>query len=59
MYMPYTIHPKVPEIRAAAVRLVKHEGWSTRAAARHFGYDHATIVRWCRRTPEYGAGLVS
>jgi transposase InsO family protein len=54
MYMPYTIHPKIPEIRMEAVRLVKYEGWSTRKAARHFGYDHSTIVRWCQRHPEYG-----
>lgn len=54
MYMPYTTHPKVPEIRMEAVRLVKYGGWSTRKAARHFGYHHSAIVRWCRRHQEYG-----
>lgn len=52
--MPYTTHPKIPEIRMQAFRLVKYEGWSTRKAARHFGYDHSAIVRWCQRHPEYG-----
>lgn len=54
MYMPYTTHPKVPEIRMEAVRLVKYEGWSTRKAARHFGYDHSAVVRWRNRHPAYG-----
>lgn len=33
-----------------AVRLVRN-GWSTRKAARHMGFDHSTIVRWMRRAP--------
>jgi len=54
MDMPYTNHPKIPEIRMRAVRLVMYDGWSTRKAARHFGYDHSSIVRWCQRKPVYG-----
>ena len=53
MHMPYTIHPKIPEIRYRAFSLVKDRGWSTRAVARHFGHDHSTVVRWLRRKPEY------
>jgi transposase InsO family protein len=52
--MSYTIHPKVPEVRMEAVRLVKYEGWSTRKVALHFGYDHSSVVRWLKRKPEYG-----
>lgn len=34
-----------------AVRLVR-TGLSTRRVARHFGFDHSTIVRWVQRAPE-------
>lgn len=27
-------------------------GWSTRKVARHFGYTHSAIVKWCKRAPE-------
>lgn len=37
-----------------AVRKVEYEGWSTRKAAHHFGYDHSTVARWCKRMPAYG-----
>ena len=52
--MAYTTHPKIPEVRMEAVNLVKYQGWSTRRAALHFGYDHSTIVRWCSKKPVYG-----
>lgn len=54
MYMAYTTHPKIPEVRMEAVFLVKYRGWSTRKAAMHFGYDHSTIVRWCSKKAVYG-----
>ncbi len=31
-----------------AVKLVK-QGWTTRKVARHFGYSHSSVVRWCQR----------
>jgi transposase InsO family protein len=34
-----------------AVKLVR-SGWSIRKVARHFGFDHSTVVRWMRRAPE-------
>lgn len=32
-----------------AVRLVKYYGWPTRKAARHLGYTHSAVVKWCKR----------
>lgn len=32
-----------------AVRLVKEHGWSTRRAARHFGFTHSAVVKWLRK----------
>ncbi|MDD5318729.1 MAG: DDE-type integrase/transposase/recombinase [Candidatus Pacebacteria bacterium] len=49
--MAYTTNEKLPEIRAQAVRLVR-EGWSTRKAARHFGYTQSAVVKWCKRAPK-------
>jgi transposase InsO family protein len=49
MHMAYTLNPKMSKVRRDAVRLVKYRGWSTRAVARHTGYNQSTIVRWCKR----------
>lgn len=49
--MPYTSNPHLERVRMQAVRLVK-EGWTTRAAARHFGFSHSSIVRWVQRVQE-------
>lgn len=43
------MNPHLPRIRREAVRLVKQEGWSTRKVARHFGYTHSAIVKWCKK----------
>jgi|SRR3989344_430211 len=48
MGMAYDTNPKLPEIRARAVRLI-HDGWSTRKVARHLGYAQGTIVKWKKR----------
>jgi transposase InsO family protein len=32
-----------------AVRLVKEHSWSTRQAARHFGFTHSAVVKWLRK----------
>lgn len=53
MYMAYTTNPHLPRVRAQAVELVQ-QGWSTRKVAHHIGYDHSTIVRWCKRAPAIG-----
>jgi transposase InsO family protein len=54
MYMPYTTYQKMPQIRMEAVRLVKYRGWSTRKVARHLGYTHSAIVKWCKKDPTGG-----
>lgn len=46
MYMPYTTNPHMPRLRMQAARLVLRNGWSTRQAARHTGFNQSTIVRW-------------
>lgn len=53
MYMPYTQNPHQPRLRMQAVLLVRR-GWSTRAVARHTGFNQSTIVRWTQRAPRDG-----
>lgn len=48
-YMAYSKNPELPKVRREAVRLVKQEGWSVRKVARHFGYTHSAIVKWCAK----------
>ena len=33
---------------------MKQRGWSTRKAARHFGYTQSAIVKWCKKDPTGG-----
>jgi transposase InsO family protein len=54
MYMSYSKNPELPKVRREAVYLVKQKGWSTRKVARHFGYTHSAIVKWCKRDPTGG-----
>lgn len=53
-YMAYTKNPELPKVRQEAVRLVKQQGWSTRKVARHFGYTHSAVVKWCAKDPTGG-----
>lgn len=53
-YMAYSKNPHLPRVRREAVRLVKQEGWSVRKVARHFGYTHSAVVKWCKRDPTGG-----
>lgn len=50
-YMPYTIHPNIPQVRMDAVKLVR-KGWSMRRVARHLGYNVSSICRWVKRAPD-------
>lgn len=50
----YTTNPHMPKLRMEAVRLVKHQGWSTRKVARHTGFNQSTIVKWCKKDPTGG-----
>ena len=49
--MAYTTNEKIPCIRAQAVNMVR-SGKTTREAARHFGYNQSSIVRWCAKAPK-------
>ena len=49
MYMPYTTNPHLPGLRRDAANLVLLKRWSTRAVARHTGFNQSTIVRWVRQ----------
>ena len=53
-YMSYSLNPELPKVRREAVRLVKREGWSVRKVARHFGYTHSAVVKWCAKDPTGG-----
>ncbi len=53
-YMAYTKNPALPRVRREAVYLVKQKGWSVRKAARHFGYTHSAVVKWCAKDPTGG-----
>ncbi len=53
-YMAYSMNPELPKVRREAVRLVKQEGWSVRKVARHFGYTHSAVVKWCAKDPTGG-----
>lgn len=51
--MPYTTNPQLPKVRMQAVMLIRR-GWSTRAVARHLGFNQSTIVKWLKRAPRDG-----
>jgi len=53
--MAYTINPNIPRVRGQAVELVRR-GWSVRKVARHLGYTHSAIVKWCFRARTWGYG---
>jgi len=52
--MTYSKNPELPKVRRDAVRLVKYRGWSVRKVARHFGYTHSAVVKWCTKDPTGG-----
>ena len=48
--MTYSNNPNLPRVRREAVNFVLR-GYSTREAARHFGYSQGAIVKWLKRAP--------
>jgi transposase InsO family protein len=48
--MPYTTNPKLPKLRARAVKMVC-AGLSVRQVARYFGFNPSTISRWTKKAP--------
>lgn len=55
--MAYTKNPNIPKVRGQAVELVRR-GWSMRKAARHFGYTHSAVVKWCAKSKIRGYGTL-
>lgn len=53
-YMAYSKNPELPKVRREAVRLVKYRGWTVRKVARHLGYTHSAVVKWCAQDPTGG-----
>src|SRR3972149_868053 len=53
-YMAYSKNPALPRVRRGAGDLVEEAGWSTRKVARHLGYTHSAIVKWCKKDPTGG-----
>lgn len=53
-YMAYSKNPELPKVRREAVRLVKYRGWTVRKVARHLGYTHSAVVKWCAKDPTGG-----
>jgi transposase InsO family protein len=51
--MAYTTNPHIPRIRKEAAQLV-YKGWSTRKVARHFGFSQSVIVKWYKKSLQYG-----
>lgn len=47
--MSYTTNPNTPKVRMHAARLVLVQGWSTRKAALHVGYNQSTVARWVHK----------
>lgn len=47
-YMPYTKNPYMPRVRMEAVNCVR-VGWSIRQAARRYGVEPSTVLRWIRK----------
>lgn len=50
MGMSYSKNPNLPKVRIQAVKMVR-AGYSTREVARHFGYTHSAVVKWCKKVP--------
>jgi transposase InsO family protein len=53
--MAYTINKNMPRIRNEAAEMVR-KGWSTRKAARHFGFSQSVVVKWCKKIRTRGYG---
>lgn len=55
--MAYSKNPHLPKVRGEAVELVRR-GWSVRKVARHFGYTHSAVVKWCAKAKVRGYGSI-
>lgn len=55
--MAYSKNPGLPKVRGQAVELVRR-GWSVRKTARHLGYSHSAVVKWCAKARIRGHGSI-
>src|SRR3989338_23761 len=51
--MAYTTNPKMPKLRARAVKMVR-SGKSVSEVARYFGYTKGAVSKWCHKVPSFG-----
>jgi len=56
-HMAYTTNPNIAKVRGEAVEMVRR-GSSTRKVARHFGYTHSAVVKWCAKAKLRGCGAI-
>jgi putative transposase len=52
--MAYTTNPRMPKLRARAVREVQL-GKSVSEVARYYGYSKGAVSKWCHKVPNAGA----
>lgn len=50
----YTTNPRMPKLRAKAVRMVRCEGKTVSEVARYFGYTKSAVSKWCQKVPRGG-----
>lgn len=55
--MAYDTNPRLPRVRAKAVKMVR-QGKSVTEAARYYGYSKSAVSKWCRKVPVGGAWLI-
>ena len=55
--MAYTLNPNIPKVREQAVEMVRR-GASVREVARHFGFSHSAVVKWCEKAKKRGYGAI-
>lgn len=55
--MAYTTNPKLPQLRARAVDMVRN-GKSVTEVARYFGYTKSAVSKWCKKCPLNGAWAI-
>jgi len=55
--MAYTQNPNLPKVRGQAVEMVRR-GTRVREVARHFGFSHSAVVKWCAKAKQRGYGAI-
>lgn len=55
--MAYTLNPNLPKVRGQAVEMVRR-GSGVRKVARHFGFSHSAVVKWCAKAKKRGYGAI-